>query len=118
VMVHGGIEYSFRPSKGQKNFDRAALAAGAALVIGAHPHVLQGYVLEDHQAIAYSTGNFVVDYFTGDPNDTAILDVTLSINGVESLSWIPIEIHNGFPGPATDEEAARIMSHVRQLPPP
>jgi poly-gamma-glutamate synthesis protein (capsule biosynthesis protein) len=118
VMVHGGIEYSFRPNMAQKNFDRAAIAAGATLVIGAHPHVLQGYVLEGYQAIAYSTGNFVFNYFTGDPNDTAILDVTLSINGVESLSWIPIEIQNGFPRPATATEAARIMSHLKQLPPP
>jgi len=118
VMVHGGVEYSFRPSRGQKNFDRAAIAAGASLVIGAHPHVLQGYVVEGYQAIAYSTGNFVFDYFTGDPNDTAILDVTLSVNGIEALNWIPIEIHSGFPGAADDEETARIMSHLQQLPPP
>ena len=118
VMVHGGIEYSFRPNKAQKNFDRAALAAGAALVIGAHPHVLQGYVLDNHAAIAYSTGDFVFDYFVGAPNDTAILDVTLSANGVESLNWIPIEIQNGFPRPAVGAEIARIQSHLKQLPPP
>jgi poly-gamma-glutamate capsule biosynthesis protein CapA/YwtB (metallophosphatase superfamily) len=119
VMVHGGIEYSFRPNTAQKRFDSAALAAGAALVIGAHPHVLQGYVYEGYQAIAYSTGNFVFDRFTDSPElDTAILDVTLSSRGVESLNWIPIEIHNGFPGPATSAEAARIMSHLKQLPPP
>ena len=118
VMVHGGIEYSFSPNKAQKNFDRAALAAGATLVIGAHPHVLQGYVYEDHQAIAYSEGNFVFDYFSGAENDTAILDVTLSADGVDSLKWIPIEIHNGFPRPAVGDEIARIMSYLKQLPPP
>jgi poly-gamma-glutamate capsule biosynthesis protein CapA/YwtB (metallophosphatase superfamily) len=118
VMVHGGIEYSFRPNKAQKRFDGAAFAAGATLVIGAHPHVLQGYVLEEHQAIAYSEGNFVFDYFSGAENDTAILDVTLDAAGVESLSWIPVEIHNGFPRPATGDEITRIMSHLKQLPPP
>jgi poly-gamma-glutamate capsule biosynthesis protein CapA/YwtB (metallophosphatase superfamily) len=118
VMVHGGIEYSFRPNKAQKNFDRAALAAGAALVVGAHPHVLQGYVFETHQVIAYSTGNFVFDYFTGDPNDTAILDVTLSADGVDSIRWIPIEIHNGFPRPAVGNEITRIMGHLKRLPAP
>ena len=119
VMVHGGIEYSFSPNKAQKNFDSAALAAGAALVIGAHPHVLQGYVYEGYQAIAYSEGNFVFDRFTDPPElDTAILDVTLSARGVESLNWIPIEIHNGFPGQATPAEAARIRSHLKRLPPP
>jgi poly-gamma-glutamate synthesis protein (capsule biosynthesis protein) len=118
VMVHGGIEYSFQPSKAQKKFDVAAFNAGAALVIGAHPHVLQGYVFQNHQAIAYSEGNFVFDRFTGNENDTAILDVTLSADGVDSLNWIPIEIHNGFPRPATSTEAARIMSHLKRLPLP
>jgi poly-gamma-glutamate synthesis protein (capsule biosynthesis protein) len=118
VMVHGGIEYSFRPNAAQKRFDLAAFNAGAALVIGAHPHVLQGYVYQNHQAIAYSEGNFVFDRFTGDENDTAILDVTLSADGVDSLRWIPIEIHNGFPGPATAAESARIMSHVKPMPLP
>jgi len=118
VMVHGGIEYSFRPNAAQKNFDRAALAAGATLVIGAHPHVLQGYVLENGQSIAYSTGDFVFDYFTGAPNDTAILDVTLTAAGVQSLKWIPIEVQGGFPRPAVGDEITRILSHLRQLPPP
>ena len=113
VMVHGGIEYSFQPNKAQKRFDSAALAAGAALVIGAHPHVLQGYVYEAHQVIAYSTGNFVFDRFTDAPElDTAILDVTLSADGVDSLNWIPIEIHNGFPRPATP---ARGRAHHEPL---
>jgi hypothetical protein len=80
--------------------------------------VLQGYVYEDHQAIAYSEGNFVFDYFSGAENDTAILDVTLSADGVDSLKWIPIEIHNGFPRPAVGDEIARIMSYLKQLPPP
>ncbi len=118
VMVHGGTEYRFKPNKAQKKFDSAALAAGAALVIGAHPHVLQGYVYEAHQVIAYSTGNFVFDYFSGNENDTAILDVTLSADGVDAINWIPIEIHNGFPRPATSQEAARIVSRLKQLPLP
>lgn len=118
VMVHGGIEYSFHPNNAQKRFDLAAFNAGATLVIGAHPHVLQGYVYQDHQAIAYSEGNFVFDRFTGVENDTAILDVTLSADGVDSLRWIPIEIHNGFPAPATSAEAARINGYLKQLPLP
>ena len=71
-----------------------------------------------HQVIAYSTGNFVFDYFTGAENDTAILDVTLSADGVDSINWIPIEIQNGFPRPAKGDEVTRIMSHLKQLPPP
>jgi poly-gamma-glutamate capsule biosynthesis protein CapA/YwtB (metallophosphatase superfamily) len=115
VMVHGGVEYRHKPNKAQRNFDRAAIGAGAALVIGAHPHVLQGYVYESQTLIAYSTGNFVFDYFTGEPNYSAILDVTLSANGVESLDWIPIIIKNGFPRPASGADAAHVMSRLKPL---
>ena len=57
-------------------------------------------------------------YFSGAENDTAILDVTLSADGVDSINWIPIEIQNGFPRPAKGDEITRIMSHLKQLPPP
>ncbi len=118
VMVHGGTEYVFRPNVKQRNFARAAMAAGATLVIGHHPHVLQGYVLQNKTLIAYSTGNFVFDYFSGAKNDTAILDVTLSVEGVESVSWIPVVIQRGFPRPAVGTEIGRIMARLKPLPPP
>jgi poly-gamma-glutamate capsule biosynthesis protein CapA/YwtB (metallophosphatase superfamily) len=118
VMVHGGTEYRNYPTLKQRTFNKAAVQAGAALVIGHHPHVLQGYVYENRTLIAYSLGNFVFDYFTGAPNDTAILDVTLSAQGVESVSWIPAVIERGFPRPAVGAEIDRVMSRLKRLPPP
>jgi poly-gamma-glutamate synthesis protein (capsule biosynthesis protein) len=112
VMVHGGIEYSRGPNKKQREFAAAAMGAGATLLIGHHPHVLHGYVETDTTVVAYSIGNFVFDYFTGRMNDSAILDVTLSADGVESLDWIPIRIRNGFPTPAVGDEIPRILSQV------
>ena len=111
-MVHGGIEYSRGPDKKQRAFAAAAMGAGATLLIGHHPHVLHGYKQTQSTLIAYSIGNFVFDYFTGRKNDTAILDVTLSADGVESLDWIPIRIRNGFPTPAVGAEIPRILSQL------
>jgi poly-gamma-glutamate capsule biosynthesis protein CapA/YwtB (metallophosphatase superfamily) len=113
VMYHGGIEYSRGPSRKVRDFANAAVGAGAELVIGHHPHVLHGYRLGERTLIAYSIGNFVFDYFTGRMNDTAILDVTLSADGVESVDWIPVVIQRGFPRPAVGAEIPRIL---RQLP--
>jgi poly-gamma-glutamate synthesis protein (capsule biosynthesis protein) len=118
VMVHGGTEYRNSPDRKQRRFDRAAIEAGATLVIGHHPHRLQGYVYNNKTLIAYSTGNFVFDYFSGPENDTAILDVTLSADGVESVNWIPAVIQNGFPRPAVGAESERIMGRLKSLPPP
>jgi poly-gamma-glutamate synthesis protein (capsule biosynthesis protein) len=112
-MFHGGIEYSRGPQKKVRVFAQAAVDAGAKLVIGHHPHVLHGYRLSGGTLVAYSIGNFVFDYFVGRPNDTAIMDVTLSRDGVESVDWIPAVIQNGFPKPAIGSEINRIL---RQLP--
>lgn len=63
VSMHHGIEYMPKPSKGQQEFAHAAIDAGANLVIGHHPHVVQP---EEHYRgglIFYSLGNFVFDQF-------------------------------------------------------
>ena len=112
VMVHGGTEYSRGPNRRQREFAAAAMGAGAKLLIGHHPHVLHGYVRTQTTFVAYSIGNFVFDYFTGRMNDTAILDVTLSAEGVESFDWIPIRIRHGFPTPAVGDEIPRILGQL------
>ena len=40
VSMHSGVEYASRPSKEQITFARAAIDAGAKLVVGHHPHVV------------------------------------------------------------------------------
>jgi poly-gamma-glutamate synthesis protein (capsule biosynthesis protein) len=113
VMVHGGTEYRSRPIAAQRNIAQAALDAGASLVLGAHPHVLQGYARRGNTLVAFSLGNFVFARFEGAANDTAILDVTLTPNGVAAASWIPLVIEGGVPRPAVGEEIDRVM---RRLP--
>ena len=115
VSVHGGREYHRSPSRAQRSVAAAALGAGAALVIGHHPHVLQGYQLGDNTLVAYSLGNFVFDQFEGRPNDSVILDVTLTADGVSEVSWIPVMVRNGFPHLAQGEDADRILGRIPQL---
>jgi poly-gamma-glutamate capsule biosynthesis protein CapA/YwtB (metallophosphatase superfamily) len=118
VLVHSGGEFRRYPKNNQIAFASAAAEAGAQLVIGAGPHNLQGYVRRNHTLIAYSLGNFVFDEYTGRQNDTAILDVKLSADGVDDVSWIPIEIDVGLPRPATSAEAERIMAQLELGPQP
>lgn len=115
VMVHGGLEYRRRLIEKQRKFAAAALDAGASLVLGHHPHVLQGYLRRDGQLVAFSLGNFVFARFDGASNDSAILDVTLTSDGVASLNWIPVVIVRGIPRPATGEDAERILGRLRPL---
>jgi poly-gamma-glutamate synthesis protein (capsule biosynthesis protein) len=116
VMVHGGLEGRGRPSAAQRTFANAALDAGASLVLGHHPHVLQGYAKRGDKLIAFSLGNFIFARFDGRENDSAILDVTLTLDGVASLDWIPVVIrNNGIPRPATAAEARRIRGWLPAL---
>ena len=115
VMVHGGYEYRAWPNAAQRAFATAALDAGATLVLGHHPHVLQGYLRREGSLVAFSLGNFVFSRFDGAANDSAILDVTLTSDGVASLDWIPVVIVNGIPRPATAAEAERIRKRLPEL---
>ena len=59
VNVHWGIERDTCPSEQQELLARELLAAGADVVIGHHPHVLQPVEFADGKLVAYSLGNFV-----------------------------------------------------------
>lgn len=63
VSMHNGVEYMPKPNQAQVTFAHAAVDAGAKLVIGHHPHVVQPR--EDYRGgiIFYSLGNFVFDQY-------------------------------------------------------
>ena len=61
AFVHWGNEFINRPSSPQKRFAHWLVDTGFDLVIGMHPHVLQGYEQYNGKYIFYSLGNFVFD---------------------------------------------------------
>lgn len=63
VSMHAGVEYSPRPNAQQQAFARAAIDAGATIVVGHHPHVTQPVEQYGGGIIFYSLGNFVFDQF-------------------------------------------------------
>ncbi len=63
VSMHHGIEYMPKPSKAQEEFAHAAIDAGATLVIGHHPHVIEPEEHYKSGLIFYSLGNFVFDQY-------------------------------------------------------
>jgi poly-gamma-glutamate synthesis protein (capsule biosynthesis protein) len=91
VQMHGGTEYTHQPTTRQQEYAHAFVDAGADLVIGHHPHVIQGIEIYNNVPIFYSLGNFIFDqYFSADtqqglavgviwtPQATStVLDITL-----------------------------------------
>ena len=97
VLLHFGLEWEPEPSEAQREQARAAIDAGATLVVGAHPHVLQEVEAYGDGLIAYSLGNFVFDGFWDPANDSAILLVELTAAGVAGWEMVPISIVDGIP---------------------
>jgi len=58
---HWGNEFIDYPSYKQKNFARLCIDMGCDLILGHHPHVIQGYELYKDKPVFYSLGNFVFD---------------------------------------------------------
>lgn len=98
VMMHFGFEGRSTPSETQRAQARAAIDAGAALVLGHHPHVLQPVEWYGNGLIVYSLGNFVFDGFDNPANDSAILLADLTEGGVASYRLLPVVVgDDGFP---------------------
>ncbi len=72
VYIHWGVEKEETPQEYQRAMGRQMVEAGADLVVGAHPHVLQGVEYYQGKLIAYSLGNFV---FGSSIPRTALLQV-------------------------------------------
>ncbi len=63
VSTHWGHEYHYEPSFEQKRKAKVFINAGADLVLGHHPHVLQPLVYKNGAYIVYSMGNFISNQF-------------------------------------------------------
>lgn len=93
VSMHHGIEYAPKPSKAQIAFAHAAIDAGATLVIGHHPHVVQPEESYHGGLIFYSLGNFVFDQYQREATQRAEV-VQISFLGTRILAThvMPIRI--------------------------
>lgn len=76
VFAHTGNEYALRFTARQQRDYRRLVDAGADLVIGSHPHVVQPLEIYHGKLIAYSLGNFVFDqYFSTDTQQQLMLQL-------------------------------------------
>ena len=120
VLLHSGYEItSIIPgiSQDQRLAAHAAIDAGAALVIGSHPHFLQSIEPYRGGLIAYSLGNFVFDDYQGIANNTIILHVVLTRAGFQSYQWIPVQIKDGLPEMTDLDNSFAISTLIAPLSP-
>lgn len=92
VFGHWGEEY--RPAtERQKELAHSFVDAGAAFVVGAHPHVVQEHETYHGVKIYYSLGNLIFDqYWNDDVRRGLMVEAVFGPAGVESLKEIPVEL--------------------------
>ncbi len=113
MFVHWGTESTDLVEKSQRDLARAYVDAGADLIIGAHPHVLQGIDYVDDVPVFYSLGNF---WFNSKTLDTCIVRVTLDENAqLKNVEFIPCIQRGSGVVSATESEKARIIEYMRGI---
>lgn len=126
VSFHWGIEMRYRQAKEQIDTARRAIESGADIVVGTHPHVLQGMEMYQGRPVFYSLGNFS---FGGNASpkdfDTAVIQLEYDISGkaagekptlarLEVIPYLITEIPLGLtqdyrPVEASGEDARRVL---------
>jgi poly-gamma-glutamate synthesis protein (capsule biosynthesis protein) len=131
AVFHTGLEFQDAPNADQVFWSRLAIDSGATLLIGHHPHVLQGLELYGGGAIAYSLGNFVFDRDEFDlaaigsgPQPTAVLAATVTADGLADVALLPFvvdPVENRPRPPAGPDEQTLVdqqIAYVNGLLPP
>jgi poly-gamma-glutamate synthesis protein (capsule biosynthesis protein) len=115
ALAHGGIEYQQRPSEEARRLYARLVDAGAALVLGSHPHLLQGCEARSGSIIAYSLGNFLFTLEDEPPEawKGAILDFLLYRGKVRS--FLPRPIIAGHSGTRMDPESDAARERFSRL---
>ncbi|USK73872.1 CapA family protein [Peribacillus frigoritolerans] len=101
VNMHWGQEYSTSTTDRQKDLAKAIIDAGADIIIGHHPHVLQSFDVYKDGIIFYSLGNFIFDQGWTRTKDSAMVQYHLANDGKATIDVVPLQIEEATPRPAT-----------------
>ncbi|TAD79385.1 MAG: hypothetical protein EA001_04450 [Oscillatoriales cyanobacterium] len=114
VNFHWGEELARYPAPYQREIGRRAIDAGADLVVGHHPHVLQGAEVYRDRAIVYSLGNFIFGGNSRSSYDTAVLKVSLKPQQMK-LEFVPVRVRNYQPRLAKGDRAREILQELTYI---
>lgn len=118
VSMHAGNEYTRKPNRSQIAFAKAAIDAGADVVIGSHPHWIQRMEFYRGRPIFYSLGNFIFDQPWPETRTGLMLKVIVKKQEldeqarIDQIDMLPVLIERGAPRLASKDEAAAILRRI------
>ena len=110
VFVHWGVERVEIPEDYQRTLAKGYIDAGADLIIGSHPHVLQGFEYYKGVPICYSLGNYLFGNRTG---ETLLLNASFDSDDELSIQLIPCERVNGVL--TKIQEPTELFNHLTDI---
>jgi poly-gamma-glutamate capsule biosynthesis protein CapA/YwtB (metallophosphatase superfamily) len=116
VLTHWGTQYTHRPESSQRVAARAFADAGADLVIGGHPHWVQGLEMAGSAVVVHSLGNFIFDMdFQTKTREGIFLEIVLWDGMVKAVEPVPYLIDDAFtPRLIKGDRAQNILGDVWQ----
>jgi len=120
ISLHWGIEYVFYPSPQQQKLARTLIDNGADLIIGHHPHVIQGIEEYQDKLIIYSLGNcnFGVEQdknYEGADIGIAV-SVELSKDKIPKYELLPVEINSNYqPVLLKGDEKSKVLDFIDKI---
>ncbi len=114
VYIHWGTENVPEPDWAQLDQGPGLAKAGADLIIGDHPHCLQGITYFGDTPVIYSMGNF---WFNSKTVDTGMVKVVIGQEGLLSFQFLPALQSGCRVDLAYGEDKERILSYMRNLSP-
>jgi len=120
ASFHWGSELRETPKPYQRELAHLAIDSGADLVIGHHPHVLQGLEIYRGKLIAYSLGNFIFASYSDRARDSALLLCTFDkTHRLKRAKVVPLNVWNRHvefqPAILRGQEAERLFQHLNRI---
>jgi poly-gamma-glutamate synthesis protein (capsule biosynthesis protein) len=113
LMMHWGGQANHLITPRQRQLARAAVEAGSDVIVGMHPHVLQGIEFFGQVPVLYSIGNFA--FASKRPASQECVLVKLRFGSARSLEvdLVPVVISpSGVPTPAGEQKSGEILGHL------
>ena len=114
VNYHWGEELAKYPGDWQIDLARFTVDQGADLVVGHHPHVLQGAEVYKGRPIVYSLGNFIFGGKAVSDYDTAALKVSLN-DAQMKVEFLPVQVRNFQARVVNGQSGQQILSQITNV---
>lgn len=116
IYPHWGIEYVASPTQKQKDLAHLAIDIGADLVLGSHPHWVQGLEIYKDKLIVYSHGNFIFDQMFSEETKTGVIGrYTFYKDKLIDVEFLPVYMKE-FPSPhlLEGDEKSKVLDIIEQ----